>query len=266
MIDLTNILNKNTFWIDDPSILFSDGKYKEVIPTADMSRVEQLNAITRLAIYIFLVFLIFGFTSLIFIPIVVIIFVIALYYIYLSDPDGKRKDFFNERAIYTENFGVDNQIIRYTRPNDEIVVGNYDSNGNLYFDDKKEDEIKNLYFTTDEIHNYNEATCKRPTADNPFMNPSITEYNTFNPPVACNADNEEIKALIEEKFNANLFMDIDDLYDMKNSQRQFYTIPMPAIPNDQTEFANWLYRNETTCKENQDQCLRYEDLRFKRHL
>jgi hypothetical protein len=106
-------------------------------------------------------------------------------------------------------------------------------------------------------------SCRKPTIDNPFMNPPITDFNT-DAPAACNSDDENIKNSITKSFNNNLYMDIDDAFDKMNSQRQFYTVPNTAIPNNQGDFANWLYRTPVTCKEDQEQCLRYEDLRFKR--
>lgn len=44
--------------------------------------------------------------------------------------------------------------------------------------------------------------------------------------------------------------------------RQFYTVPVVTAQNDQITFAKWLYNAPETCKENQSQCLKYEDLRF----
>ena len=38
----------------------------------------------------------------------------------------------------------------------------------------------------------------------------------------------------------------------------FYTVPIRTVPNDQTEFANWLYKTGPTCKENSQNCTYYE--------
>jgi hypothetical protein len=53
-----------------------------------------------------------------------------------------------------------------------------------------------------------------------------------------------------------------------NSQRNYFTMPWTTIPNDQEKFANWLYKNPDTCKENQDACIgqNYEDLRSNRFV
>ena len=81
------------------------------------------------------------------------------------------------------------------------------------------------------------------------MNPPVTDFDRENIPEACNTD---------------LYRDLNDLFDTKNSQRTWYTTPSTAIPNDQEGFANWLYKTDQICKVNQGTCLRYEDLRFKR--
>lgn len=273
-----NIYNTNVgtnpryvFWLDDPQILFTNGNYSKIIPTVSMTKIEQLNAVTRLSIYFIIFCLLFGLgATWICLALSLIIFIIILYNIYVSDPNGKYKELVNEREIYNEDFSIENEIANYNKePDYSIESGQYDSNGELVLG--KEYDIytnvdKDLLYTLDELIDYEQATCKRPTADNPYMNPTLKEYDTFNPPAACNADDDQIKELAAEQFNQNLYMNWDDLYDLKNSQRQFYTIPMPAIPNDQEGLANWCYKTELTCKEDQEQCLRNEHLRFKRHL
>ena len=116
-----------------------------------------------------------------------------------------------------------------------------------------------INYNFDEISEYEKATCRRPTPDNPFMNTPVTQYNKENVPVACNSDDDEIKVQIDKNFYKNLYRDVGDLFDVKNSQRMFYTTA--PVPGDQTNFANWLYADSNHCKTNQEQCLLYEDLR-----
>ena len=96
------------------------------------------------------------------------------------------------------------------------------------------------------------------------MNSDILNYNTGDPPEACNVDDELIKEDMKVNFNHELFRDVDELWERKNSQRQFYTTPNTTVPNNQKEFAEWLWKVPKTCKEDQQGCLRWEDLRFKR--
>lgn len=111
-----------------------------------------------------------------------------------------------------------------------------------------------------------EADCTKPTLDNPFMNYTMYDHLTFNSDKkpACDIKSEDVKQEMKSNFNNNLYKDVSDVFDRRNSQRQFFTMPWTTVVNDQTEFANWLYKSPSTCKENQDYCLRYEDLRSKR--
>jgi predicted aldo/keto reductase-like oxidoreductase len=44
-------------------------------------------------------------------------------------------------------------------------------------------------------------------------------------------------------------------------------MPWTTIPPDENgDFKNWLYNNKKTCKETQDACYRYEDLRTNRFV
>lgn len=106
------------------------------------------------------------------------------------------------------------------------------------------------------LHNKNLAVsdnvvCTKSTVENPFMNPSIADiaYNPTRPP-ACNTTNPDVQQQIDENFNARLFRDVGDLYGKMASQREYYTVPSTTIPNNQTEFAEWLYGTGSTCKEN----------------
>jgi hypothetical protein len=112
--------------------------------------------------------------------------------------------------------------------------------------------------------------CTKPTMDNPFMNVTMKDYmNIVDGKIvdrapACNITDDTIKKDMDTLFENNLYRDVDDLFGKFNSQRQFFTMPSTTIPNKQDEFARWLYSSSTTCKENQDYCLQYEDLRAKR--
>lgn len=110
---------------------------------------------------------------------------------------------------------------------------------------KKENflDSKNLDIVDDEL-------CVKPTIDNPFMNPSVMDFQNENIK-ACNGSENKIKNL----FKKRIFKDVNDLYDKNISERQFYTVPSTTIPNDQEKFAIWLYNKDKTCKENNgEQC------------
>ena len=89
--------------------------------------------------------------------------------------------------------------------------------------------------------------CQAPTLNNPFMNVLPTDERTREP--ACKYT-EKTKSKIENAFSANLYEDTTDIYGRNNSQRQFYTMPSTQLPNEQSEFASWLYDKGPTLKEN----------------
>lgn len=100
------------------------------------------------------------------------------------------------------------------------------------------------------------GSCRHPTRDNPFMNPSLfnSESNDLEPCPSYN--NKGIQRIIEDNFNEDLYTDVNDIFGKNNSQRQFYTIPGKSIPNNQKSFAEWLYKTPPTCKEgNGLQCI-----------
>lgn len=275
--------------MDDYRDLYRDGKYVNFFPKFESTRAQQLNAITRFLIYFMIIILIFGYSDgYLYVPIIGIILVIIIHNIMKNDEDSQQKEF--DRIIeYRKDLREDEreerkrelqhdgeEYFEFLDLKDEkkpyqLESGNIDSDGNFnigakigpgkYFED--EDKEKSL-FTVEELEDYRKNTCRRPTLENPFMNPDITEYNNGDPPAACNSYDEDIKDDMRVNFNHDLFRDVDDLWERKNSQRQFYTTPNTAIPNKQKEFAQWLYNIPKTCKEDGVNCLRYEDLRYKR--
>jgi hypothetical protein len=246
-----------TFWINNPSVLYRNNNFLKFIPVSNTTRIEQLNAVTRFFVYLLILLVITDRSKLyIQISIMSIVFIIILYYIFESDKKGKYDELYRNKE--TEDFcGLDdkNKI--------ELESGYYDYENNLiigkYQGSKK---CKNkVNYSLDEINEYKRNTCRKPTEDNPFMNSPIGDFENYDPPEACNVDDDEIKDKMVNMFNKDLFRDVGDLFERQNSQRMYYTIPYTTVP-DQTGFANWLYGNHKTCRNDQKECLRYEDLRY----
>lgn len=114
----------------------------------------------------------------------------------------------------------------------------------------------------------------RPTINNPFGNSSILDIidNPNRKPMVNYSENNEeslkVKEDINEAFNYNLYRDVSDVYGRNNSQRQYYTTPsrgsIPADPKG--EYKNWLYGKMPSCKDNQYNCLKYENIKGKRQV
>jgi hypothetical protein len=282
---------KEEFWMNDVRELYQNNNYIKFFPKYEMTRVEQINAITRFCIYFILLILAFDKNEdWLYLPITIIVLGVIIYNINQSDEYGRKKEFHKilkmrkdkkdkEKVVQDiekrhdgeeeYNLDIDEQKIDEMGRSYNLQSGYIDSNGVFRIGPKTEpseyqpDNPESL-FTVDELIDYKKNTCRRPTKDNPFMNPNITEYNDGDPPVACNADDNEIKDDIKVNFNHDLFRDVDELWERENSQRQFYTIPNTQVPNQQVEFARWLYKLPKTCKEDQQNCLRYENLKFRR--
>uniref|UniRef100_A0A6G6AB47 Minor capsid protein P9 transmembrane helices domain-containing protein n=1 Tax=Borely moumouvirus TaxID=2712067 RepID=A0A6G6AB47_9VIRU len=114
------------------------------------------------------------------------------------------------------------------------------------YDNHNHDNVEK--FTEENMNNKNlddSKNCQKSTKNNPFMNITLQD--------------------LEENNNRLEACNINDGMDEENNDRQFYTMPVTTIPNKQTEFAKWLYDLPETCKENQLNCLRFEDIRYTRY-
>jgi len=104
----------------------------------------------------------------------------------------------------------------------------------------------NNYNKTDKNTKYTVST-----KNNPFMNVLLNEISEGERKPADYCDKN-----IDINFSNNVYSDIEDIFNRKNSSRQFYTNPVTTNVNDQTEFAKFLY-NTSSCKSgNQEQCVR----------
>jgi hypothetical protein len=201
------------FIINNWETFYKNDNYYRIIPSKEMSKIEQLNALLRFFVYLTIIFLVLRVkTEWFYIPFLSIILIIILYFFQIYDKvDVQREEFCRT--------GKCNNI----------------------------------------------EACQLPTYDNPFMNATLNDYaNNPNRPPACDNSDKMVRSQIDKKFFRNVLRDVDDLYGVGYSQRQFYTTASTTIPNNQDAFAKWLYKMPETCKENQANCLQYEDLRYVR--
>jgi hypothetical protein len=88
-----------------------------------------------------------------------------------------------------------------------------------------------------------EKTYTRPTSDNPFMNPLLTEIgDNPNRPDAAPITAAKVKREIEEAFRqpSEIYMDTSDRFDQTQAMRTFHTMQSATIPNDQDGFLQFL--------------------------
>ena len=285
---------REKFWMDDFTELYKNNNFVKFFPKYESSRIEQLNSITRFFIYFIILALIFNKNDeWLYIPIIGIVIVVIVYNVNKKDKLANSKEFTRIMNIRSDKIKKQKEFEEMELQHDgddqsklklldeekpyDMEVGSIDSDGTMLFDKVTNNSQSNnsqlsmnslssmnSLFSVNELEDYRKNTCRKPTKDNPFMNPDITEYNNGDPPGACNLDDEDIKDDMRVNFNHDLFRDVDELWERKNSQRQFYTTPNTSIPNQQKEFAEWCYKIPKICKEDNVNCLRYEDLRYKR--
>ena len=119
-----------------------------------------------------------------------------------------------------------------------------------------------MKMTTSELNNKQikkKKDLRKPTLNNPFMNYNIMTSNPFGNKAEKSYDNKKVQHEIKDFFDNNLYRDVSDLYGKSNSQRQYYTMPVTQVVNDQTKFAKWLYNTDATCKENTIKCAPYSN-------
>jgi len=90
-------------------------------------------------------------------------------------------------------------------------------------------------------------TCKKPTMDNPLMNPLLGN-NPYENKGACNVENNKVLEKIDKRFCNRLFQNTSSIFNNRNNQRQFYTVPSSGYVSDQTTFAKWLYNTPVSCE------------------
>lgn len=129
-----------------------------------------------------------------------------------------------------------------------IVIHNY----HVMEQNKRKQILENLELRDER----QKGLCVRPTRNNPFMNVSPAEYKDFpSRPRACSITKRPVKRMVDKYFDEGLYRDVDDVFHRKASDRQFYTMPVTTIPNDQDNFAKWLYKTGPTCKEKTSDCI-----------
>ena len=203
-------MSSDCFWVNDLSVLYRNSNFVKIIPSTEMSKTEKLNAIARFCVMIIIVLLIVERSSnWIYIAALVVLITIVIHV------STKKKYERYDRNNYD---------------NEKVQVGRLDKNGKVSFNDNDNDTQ-----SLDSIH-----SCKSPTRDNPYMNGDVEEIGKYTP-VACNADDEDIKSQVEDAFNENLYKNMTDLFELKNSERQFYTVPVPNGVPDTVKFAKWVY-------------------------
>lgn len=286
------------FWTENPAILYKN--YYVIIPTKNMTRIQQLNTCTRFIMYFIILCLLFGVDSSIIIYLLIgIILIIIFYNIYISDPIGIKNDLIQEAESsskkFTEDFSSCNEcqenfdlnkpmVTLYDKVKNKIFKGNsvptvnfevesgyIDSDGNYkigpnysdinysdYANKQKKQKERKVSWEKEQI--YRKENCRKPTVDNPYANIVFSDYlDAENIAQPCNIDDADVQSQMQNLYNSSIYRNLSDVWERENSQRMFYTTPIQTVPNNQTDFANWLYKTGPSCHENSQNCTYFED-------
>jgi len=218
--------NKKIFWLENPKQLFNP----EFVPKKAMTPIEILNVLSRDLIILLMVSILFETNNSITLLICSLIIFVVIMYLLIKD----------------------------TQPIEKFEVPNFDTQlGNI--DEIYDDAWNGATGTINGVEIDATEKCRIPTTDNPFMNYTMADIGIKNEDIQCDIK-ENIKDEIDKKFNEGLYKNPEDLFDTKNSQRQFYSIKFDAEGQD--KLGKWLYNIPPTCKENTTMCNRYDDLRY----
>jgi hypothetical protein len=92
------------------------------------------------------------------------------------------------------------------------------------------------------VSGYRGVDTSMPTEDNPFMNPGLTDIldNPERPP-AADITSIDVRDKVNSAFakTSNIYMDTSDVFDMVQSQRNFYAVPA----DDYGGFLSFLGKN-----------------------
>jgi len=198
----------NNIWFSNINLLFSKDNLFKIVPTSTMSMGEKINTITRFALYLSILLYLTSGNYLYFY--IILVTIVSSYLLYIF----KGREFFDDGDDTTHN----------------------------------EHDYENVNENVNNVNNVNNVikNCQKPTKDNPLMNPLIGD-NPYKNKKACNVENNTVLESIDKKFCDRLYQNTSSIFSNRNNQQRFYSMPNTRIPNDQTAFANWLYKTPVSC-------------------
>ena len=204
----------NTFWLNNPIILFDKNTITQLWPLENMTREQKINAITRLIILLTLIgFLFLNDIKILITGIIAILILIFTYYILNKNANlNKFKETFSNEEIYEK---VKHNFTNPTSTN----------------------PVMNILLP--EIQDNPNRLEAAPSYNNAVKNIMNEETKDF---IVSNFDNNE-------NIKKNLFNNESDNFEFEQSMRNFYTTANTRVPNNQTEFARFCYGNLASCRD-----------------
>ena len=218
----TSPTHENYWFQDLAGTIFNLDLAIKIIPSQDMTYAEKINALVRFSLYIGIILALYYANFLfLYIPILTMLATYVLYLFRLDTLDKTRAEVGANATL--------GQISN--KANNGLMARNISgaTSGETF------EDILNI------------KRCVKPSNGNPFMNPLVFDSRLRD--AACDAVKPENQLQIEREYNRHCIKDISDIWNHNSGRRQFYTVASTTYPNDQSAFANWLYKRGPSCKE-----------------
>lgn len=216
------------YWFQDTNELLDIDKYIIIIPTTKLTYIDNVNALVRLSILIgiLLSFIMLNINYLL-IPLLVLI---ITYLVYRYRVEKYKKILESEKLTMSKP----NNFNTIKAPETEYA--------STLLDDDVLDEYKEYLDMT---------TCTPPTSNNVYMNP--LPFDDRKRYKACTY-NKKTKSQMEA-LHEQIPTDTGNVFKKYNTNLVFHTMPNTTYPNEQNDFAQWVYGTPPSCKEgNGEQC------------
>lgn len=226
--------NSNTFWLNNPSILFKFPYSLSFIPKPSKNYIYNLNAFSRIFIVFCVLGLIFGNINMFVMCLFGLIVCIIIYKF-----KSKKDNFLN----------IDDNILDKEEAEDIINYKNKFNSDALNY--AVEDDKYNQKFKF-----YNDR-------NNEHLNKHYTTHydNIYNIPIEKQFNNLDKLEPLKQNI-PNQFLNDSDAFSYINNER----LKLPIIEQNQGRFANWLYKGVPNCKTDQYQCLKDQSLNLRSKL
>jgi hypothetical protein len=215
------------FWVNQPTILLNKKYITDVFPLKSMTLEEKFNSITKFILILTILGFIFSQNfQLVFIGILTVAIVTAIYY-------RRKKLYIEEHSNSTENFSNN----RKGKREGEISMKLKELLEDGYYPINKKNPFGNVLLT--EIN----SNPNRPSAA-PAFNPEV--YDKINNSVK--KQTQMLNPTIDGT-NSQIYGDLYENYNLDNSMMRFYSTANTRVANDQGAYAQWLYGNMPSAKE-----------------
>lgn len=229
----------NTFWSNEPSILFNKDEIIKIYPTTNMSLDEQLNAISRMVILLCILGFLFTMNiNYLLIGIITMSIIWLFYKVYKN----KSMENFNIN-VTSDKYNNQNKYITNPVTLETVLKNNY-------YPTTKKNPMGNVLLTD--------------IMDNPNKNPAPPSFNPDVYEDITRASKNTVQYLNPGIKNTNkqLFGDLAQNYEFDFSMRNFYSMPNTRVTNDQGAYAEYLYGSMPSCKDGNAFACVQDNLRY----